>query len=198
MSAARTLVHFLKWAIPVLPIYVAAGIAAGALGFVAFENASTTYPDPAYGVGVGYTPGDGASFGMFLGITSGLPVFLGLLLVNCVVAWLFRRRAAETWARWVFWGFGLAVGLMPVLAFLSSGLTFVSTRSDADLAALDPDRQARALALAQAGQTATVVLTLTLFSLAVFVSWWNLRAGQAWMRKTVTEVESAKSNVKSA
>ena len=186
MNLVRTFIHFLKWTIILPLVYLAAGIAAGALGFTAFEQAVAAYPDPSYGTGIGYSSGDGASLGAMFALTSGLPVFVGLWMINAIGAWfLFRSRAGEPWVRWVFWGFGLAAGMMPVLAFLSSGITFVSTRSNADLAALDADRQARLLAIAQAGQTATLVLTLTLFALALFVSWWNLRAGQAWMKRTV-------------
>lgn len=188
MNLARTFFHFLKWTVVLLPVYLIGGIAAGALGFIGFEQAAGTNPDPAYGIGLGYTTGDGAGLGAMFALTSGLPVFIGLWMINSLGAWfLLRTRANEPWARWVFWGFGLAAGMMPVLAFVTSGLTFVSTRSNADLAALDAERQARVLALAQAGQTATIILTLALFVLALFVSWWNLRAGKAWAKKTSAE-----------
>jgi len=188
MNLPRTFIHFLKWTAILPLVYLLAGTAAGALGFLAFEQAVSAYPDPAYGVGIGYSSGDGAGLGAMFALTSGLPVFIGLWMVNAIGAWfLFRSRAGEAWVRWVFWGFGLAAGMMPVLAFLSSGITFASTQANPDLAALDADRQARLLAIAQAGQTATLTLTLTLFALALFVSWWNLRAGKAWMRKTSAE-----------
>lgn len=186
MNLPRTFIHFLKWTIVLLPVYVIGGTAAGALGFLAFEQATAAHPDPAYGVGIGYSTGDGAGLGLMFALTSGLPVVIGLWLIDSLGGWfLLRTRTGESWVRWVFWGFGLAAGIMPVLAFLSSGLSFSSAAANADLAALDAERQARLIALAQAGQTATVVLTLALFALALFVSWWNLRAGSAWMRKSV-------------
>jgi hypothetical protein len=187
MTFARTLLHFLKWAAPIAPLYLAGCVIAGVLAFIAFENASTAFPDPAYGVGVGYTVGDGALYGAFFGLAGGIPVFLVLWLGSSLLAVLFRRQANAGWVRWVFWGFGLLAGLMPLFAFLSSGLTFTSTRSNADLAALDAERQARALALASAGQTATLVFAAALFGLALFASWWNWRAGGAWMRKAGVE-----------
>ncbi len=183
MSFGRTTLHFLKWAAPLALLYFAACVLAGALGFIAFENASTAFPDPAYGVGAGYTVGDGAGYGAFFGVASGLPVFLALWLGNTLMAVLFRKESQSGWVRWVFWGFGLVAGLMPLLAFLSSGLTFTSTRSNADLAALDAERQARALALAGAGQSATIIFAVTLFGMALFASWWNWRAAGAWQKK---------------
>ena len=173
MSFFGTLFHFLKWLIVLLPLYLVAGIAAGALSYAALQNAL----DPAASTLVSYNPGDGAGYGAFLALTSGLPVLVGLWLIDALMAWfLFRHRAAETWVRWVFWGFGLAAGMMPVMAFLSTGIAASGATVGADSAAL-----------VQAAQTATLVLTLTLFALALIVSWWNLRAGAAWMKKRSTE-----------
>jgi hypothetical protein len=175
MTFFATLFHFLKWLAALLPLYLVAGIAAGALGYAVLQNAS----GPAANALLRYEPGEGAAYGAFLLLTSGLPVLVGLWLIDALMAWfLFRRRATEGWVRWVFWGFGLAAGMMPVFAFISSGMTASGAVTGAD-----------SPALAQAAQTATLVLTLTLFGLALIVSWWNLRAGSAWMRK---EAESTK------
>jgi hypothetical protein len=189
MSFPCTLAHFLRWAAPLAPLYLLACVIAGAVGFIAFERAATAFPDPNYGVGVGYSPADGALYGAFFGLAGGLPVFLVLWLGNTLLAVLFRRDAQSAWVRWVFWGFGLLAGLMPLFAFLSSGLTFTSSRSNADLAALDDALQARALALAEAGQTATLLFALTLFALALFASWWNWRAAGAWAKQKQGRVE---------
>lgn len=182
MSFGRTTLHFLKWAAPLVPLYLLACVIAGALGFIAFENASAAFPDPTYGAGTGYAPGDGALYGAFFGLAGGIPVFLALWLGGTLLAVLFRQSQAG-WVRWVFWGFGLLAGLMPLFAFLSSDLTFTSTHSNADLIALDAERQARALALASAGQTATLLLAITLFALALFASWWSWRGAGAWQEK---------------
>jgi hypothetical protein len=135
-----------------------------------------------------YMPADGAAYGALLAVTGVLPMLIGLWLIDALMAGvLFRKQAAERWVRWVFWGFGLAAGLMPVFAYLSSGLLGGPLLTDAEFAALDPALQDRALALAQASRDATLILTLTLFGLALFTSWWNWRAAAGWARKASAE-----------
>jgi hypothetical protein len=169
MSASRTLVHFLKWLIVLPPVYLAAGAIAGGLS-------SPSAPADSGLPGLGY--------GAFIGLSSSLPVFLGLWLIDSLMAGLlFRKQARERWVRWVFWGFGLAAGLMPVFAFLSDSASLLTMWQNVDLTGLTADQQAEVIALAQSGRTTVLTLTILFFGLALFTSWWNWRAAGAWSRK---------------
>lgn len=178
MNLAQTFIHFLKWLIVLPVIYVVAGAVAGGLS-------SLGAPDISDAPGLGY--------GAFIGLGSSLPVFLGLWLIDSLMAGLlFRQRAQEGWVRWVFWGFGLAAGLMPVLAFLSDSAGLLTIWQSVDLTGLSAGQQAEVIALAQTGRTTILALTIVWLVLALFVSWWNLRAGTAWSRKMSTEAGSTK------
>jgi hypothetical protein len=132
----------------------------------------------------------GLGYGAFIGLSSSLPVFIGLWLIDTLMAGLlFRKRAREGWVRWVYWGFGLAAGLMPVLAFLSDSAGLLTVWQSVDLTGLTVDQQAEVLALAQSGRTTVLTLTVVWFVLALFVSWWNWRAAGAWGKKNSAEYE---------
>lgn len=185
-STGYALVHFLKWALPLLLLYVVGGVLAGVLIYGGFERASAAFPDPVYGAGDSYNTGEGALTGLLFGGSSAAPLFLGVWLINSFIAVLFRRSIGAGWLTWVYWAFGLAAGLMPVFAFLTSGLTFSASGLDPELAQLSAELQARAVALDEAAQTATIVLTLVFFALALLTSWWNWRAGKAWQKKVAS------------
>lgn len=157
--------HFLKWGAPLLPVYVLAAAGAAALAAAASGSSEA-----------------GAGYGALIGLTSALPAVAGLWLLNTVVAWLFRRSLGETWVRWVFWGFGLAAGLMPLLAFLSNN-ALSGLSGAASLSGLGANQQAEVVALAETVRLTVIALALTLFALALITSWWNWRAAGAWQRK---------------
>lgn len=169
---ARALLHFLKWLIVLPVVYVAAGAIAGGLSSIGAPDGSGA-PGPGYGA--------------FIGLSSSLPVFIGLWLIDTLMAGLlFRKQTGESWLRWVFWGFGLATGLMPALAFLSDSASMLTQWQGTNLTGLNASQQAEVIALIETGRTTVLTLTLVWLILALFVSWWNWRAAGAWSRKAST------------